>query len=46
MTSLYEDNAAWDVDANVDGTDIDIDVTGIATSAIEWRCQLEVSEHG
>jgi len=44
--SIYEDQAAWDVTFNVSGQDIQIQVTGEVTKTIDWRIQLEVSEHG
>jgi len=44
--SVYEDQAAWDVTFNISGSDIQIQVTGEAAKTIEWRIQLEVSEHG
>lgn len=41
-----EDQAAWDVTLVISSQDIQIKVTGEASKTIEWRCQLEVSEHG
>jgi hypothetical protein len=44
--SVYEDQAAWDVTFNISSQDIPIQVTGEAAKTIDWRIQLEVSEHG
>lgn len=42
----YEDQAAWDVVLAPSGGNILIRVQGEAAKTIEWRCQVEVSEHG
>jgi len=42
----FEDQAAWDVTFNISSQDIQVQVTGEASKTIEWRCQMEVSEHG
>lgn len=42
----YEDQAAWNVTFNISSQAIQVQVTGEAAKTIEWRCQLEVSEHG
>jgi hypothetical protein len=46
FVSIYEDQAAWDVAFNISSQNIQVQVTGEASKTIEWRCQLEVSEHG
>lgn len=46
FVSVHKDNAAWDVTFSVSSLDIDVNVIGIATDNINWRSQLEVSEHG
>lgn len=44
--STFEDQAAWGVSFNISGQDIQVQVTGENSKTIEWRCQLEVNEHG
>lgn len=44
--SVFEDQPAWDVTFNISGSDIQVQVTGEAAKTIEWRCKLEVNEHG
>lgn len=42
----YEDQSAWNAAFSVSSQDVQIYGTGEASKTIEWRCQLEVSEHG
>lgn len=44
--SIFEDQAAWNVTLVVSSQNILVRVQGEAAKTIEWRCQLEVSEHG
>jgi hypothetical protein len=46
VVALYKDQGAWDVTFNISSQDIEVQVTGEVAKTIEWRCQLEVSEHG
>lgn len=46
VVSQFEDQAAWNVTFNISSQDIEVQVTGEGGKTIEWRCQLEVSEHG
>jgi hypothetical protein len=44
---VFKDISAWDVVLSITGGDtFSVSVQGAASSTIEWRCQLEVSEHG
>ena len=42
----YEDDASWDFDLNISGTDIQIRVTGDATNNVEWRVLGNSGTHG
>lgn len=44
--STFEDDAAWDFNLEVSGTDIEAQVTGIVTETIRWLVEWEVTEHG
>jgi hypothetical protein len=44
--AVYKDQAPWNVTLDVSGSDIRVRVTGEAGKTIEWRAQMEVSEHG
>ena len=44
--SVFEDQAAWDLTFEISGQNILVRVTGALNNDVEWRGQLEVSEHG
>jgi hypothetical protein len=50
-TYVHRDNTpgAWDgadADIAISGTNVVVRVTAPNANQVEWRCQLEVSEHG
>lgn len=42
MISQNEDTASWDATLSVSGTDILVQVTGVAATTINWRAVLEI----
>lgn len=46
VLKTFKDNLNWDVNVNVNGLALDIDVTGDVGNTVEWRCIGGVSEHG
>jgi hypothetical protein len=42
----YEDDASWDFDFNISGTNIEIQVQGDATNNVEWRLLANTGAHG
>jgi hypothetical protein len=41
MLSQNEDTASWDATFTVSGTDILVQVTGVAATTIDWKAVLE-----
>ena len=47
ITYVYKDRIPWTVNLGISGAyDIVAQVVGEAAATIDWRCQLEISEHG
>lgn len=46
FVSIYEAQAAWDVQVDASGSDIRVRVEGEAAKTIAWRCKVIVDEHG
>lgn len=42
----FEDDASWNFDLNISGTDVQIRVIGDATNAVEWRVLVNSRTHG
>jgi len=42
----HEDDASWDFDFNISGTNIEIQVQGDATNNVEWRLLANTGAHG
>lgn len=46
VLDTHEDDASWDFDLNISGTNIQIRVIGDATNAVEWRFLGNSGTHG
>lgn len=44
VTTDYEDDAAWDVAVIATGTDVEIDVTGVADTVVDWLAEVRTTE--
>ena len=46
FVSIFEENAAWDVQLGITSSAIHVMVQGSASQTVEWRVMYEINEHG